>query len=133
MANISRAEAQQISAEITAAIAGIFAKHNLEARPTKSGYGDFYTYKVEAVSVQTGRNGVNIASKEAVFFAAMGASIGLTAADLGAVFTANGEQWTLTGARNSEKYPLIATRNATGKTHMLPESPAVIAAIKAAR
>lgn len=133
MANVSRSEAQEITAEITAAIAGIFAKHNLEAKPTRTGFGDFYSFKVEAQAVVKGRNGVNLTSKEAIFFEAMGASIGLYSADLGAVFSVMGEDWKLTGARNSAKLPLTAIRMATGKTHYLPESPVVIAAIKAAR
>jgi hypothetical protein len=131
--NVSKVEAQQITLEIEAAIAGIFAKHNLEARPSKTVFGDLYSFKVEAVTVSEGRNGVNLNSKEALFFKAMAPYKGLSESDLGAVFTAAGKQWVLIGGRDSGKYPILAINQQTGKTHCLPESADVVAAIKAVR
>jgi hypothetical protein len=132
-ANVSKSEAQEITAEIQAALAGIFAKHNLQARPSRTGFGDLYSYKIEAVTVRTGRNGVNLNSKEAVFFRDMAPYLGLAQSDLGAVFTAAGKQWVLIGGRDSAKFPILAINQQTGATHTLPESEEVVAAIKAVR
>jgi hypothetical protein len=130
--NVTREEAKVISDEIMAAVHAVLAKHQLQALPTKTGYGDNYVLKVEAVKVELGRNGVNIHSKEAMLLDLVGAFKGLNAADLGAKFKHGGRTWVLTGACNSAKTPLVC-RGDDGKTYRLPESDAVVAAIKGAR
>jgi hypothetical protein len=131
---VTKEQAQAITAELKAAVEEVLGRHGLVAsNATKTGYGDNYSFKVEAFRKREGRNGVNLASKEAKFFEFVGATHGLTNDDLGAVITLKGEKWTLTGARDSGKFPFIAIRNKTGKVHGLPESDDVVAAIKAVR
>ena len=131
--NVTRFHAECITKEINEAIADIFTKYGLERRPTKTGFGEFYTIKIEAVRVQHGRNGVNVTSKEAIMWKAMCSYIGLDEADLGAKFKVRGEEYTLLGGRNAAKFPVVALKTSTGKTVGLPESADVVAAIKAAR
>ncbi|CAB4189362.1 hypothetical protein UFOVP1184_30 [uncultured Caudovirales phage] len=132
MANISRAVASEISKEIEAAAAKILDKHGLKASPTRTGYGDSYSFKIEAVAVEAGRSGVNLKSKEAMtFILAMGVK-GLTEQDLGAQVVINGKRYTITGASLNAKFPLIGMRD-DGKSYRLPESDEIIALIKAAR
>lgn len=131
---ISKEEAQKITAEIKSAAEAILARHGLTASPrTISGYGAHYTFKIEGFRSKLGRNGVDLGTKQAKFFVAAYAYNGLNEGDLGAVFTAGGKEWKLIGARDSGKHPLVAIMTSTGKTYNLPESDEVIAAIKAAR
>ena len=130
--NVTREEAKVITGELEAAVNAVLAKHQLQGLPTKTGYGNNYSFKIEAVKVELGRNGVNLHSKEAMMLAVIGAYKGLTAADLGAKFNYGGKTWVLTGARNSAKTPLVC-RGDNGKSYCLPESDAVVAAIKGAR
>ena len=131
--NVTREQAQTITAEINAAIGEIFAAHGLERRPTKTGFGEFYTIKIEAVRVNHGRNGVNLESKEAIMWKAMCSYIGLAESDLGAKFTVGNEEYTLLGGRNAATFPVVAIKTSTGKTVGLRESNDVVAAIVAAR
>lgn len=131
---ISKEEAQKITAEIKSAAEAILARHGLKASSkTISGYGEHYSFKIEGFRSKIGRGGVDLGTKEAKFFVAAYASHGLNEGDLGAVFTANGQEWLLIGARDSGKYPLIAIKISKGTKHALPESAEVIAAIKGAR
>jgi len=131
--NINRAQAQEITAEILEAVSGILAKRGMQARPSRTGFGEYYTFKLEAVKVVTGRNGVNLTSKEATFWSAMCSYIGLTPDDLGAQFIVDGDTYTLLGGRNAGKFPVVALNNTTGKKVCFGETPNVIAAIKAVR
>lgn len=130
---VTREMSQTISGEIKTAVDSILAKHGLVSGAISTGYGDRFDFKVTAYANETGRNGINLASREALLFAGFGAMHGLTTDDLGCEFTHMGQRWILVGAKNSAKLPIIAQRVADGKRYMLPESNLVIAAIKAAR
>lgn len=132
MANIERELARAISKEIEAAAAKILDKHGLKASPTRTGYGESYSFKIEAVAVEQGRNGVNLKSKEAISFVVGMGIKGLTEQDLGAQIKVNGNRYTITGASLNAKLPLIGMRD-DGKSYRLPESDEIIALIKAAR
>lgn len=61
---VSRETADAISKEIAAAVRAIITKHGLTVESMKTGYGDYYDFKVKACAVQM-KNGVNIESKQA--------------------------------------------------------------------
>lgn len=130
---VTREMSETISGEIKTAVDSILAKHGLVAGKISMGFGEFYDFKITAYANETGRNGINLASPEALLFAGFGAMHGLTTDDLGCEFTHMGQRWILVGAKNSAKLPIIAQRVDDGKRYMLPESNLVIAAIKAAR
>lgn len=132
MANIEKELAARISAEIAEAANKVFDKYGLKGSPTRTGYGESYSFKIEAVAVAKGRNGVNLKSKEAIaFVVAMGVH-GLKESDLGAQIEVRGHRYTITGASLNAKLPLIGMRP-DGKSYRLPESDEIIALIKAAR
>jgi hypothetical protein len=130
---ITDALSREISGEIKTAVDSILAKHGLVRGKISTGYGDRFEFKVTAYANETGRNGINLASREAILFPLIGAAHGLTADDLGCEFTYMGQRWILVGAKNSAKTPIIAQRVTDGKRYMLPEADLVISAIKAAR
>jgi hypothetical protein len=129
---VDKATAQSISAEIVEAARKILAKHGLEAKAPRTGYGSCFSFKIEAEAVKRGRNGVNIASKEAQLFAIVASDFGLTTDDLGAVITYDGKEMTLTGALDSFKFP-FHFKDAQGRGWKLPNTELVKLAIKAAR
>ena len=130
---VTREMSQTITGEIKTAVDSILAKHGLVAGKMATGFGEFYDFKITAYANETGRNGINLASKEALLFPAFGAMHGLTTDDLGLEFNHAGQRWVLVGAKNSAKLPIVARKIADGRLYSMPESPFVIAAIKAAR
>ena len=59
--SVTREQAREITAEIQQAVTAIIKKHGLDIESTKTGFGDFFEFKVRACSVKK-VNGVNIES-----------------------------------------------------------------------
>jgi hypothetical protein len=72
MTQVSKETAQAVAKEMDAAIRAILSKHGLEVGKTSMGYGEWFDFKVTAVAVSLGDNGVNLASKEATYFSKFG-------------------------------------------------------------
>lgn len=70
--DISKETAQTLSKEMDAAIRDILTKHGLEVGKVSMGYGEWFEFKVTAVAVSLGLNGVNLSSKEASYFTKFG-------------------------------------------------------------
>jgi hypothetical protein len=68
---ITREIAREISNEIRMAADAVLAKYGLEATGTASHYGCRYDWKITAVAVRPGKNGVNLGSIEAQHYLAL--------------------------------------------------------------
>lgn len=66
---VSRETADAISKEIAEAVRAIITKHGLTVESMKTGYGDYYDFKVKATAVQM-KNGINLQTKQARDFVA---------------------------------------------------------------
>lgn len=62
---ISRSDASQISKEIMEAVRPILAKHGVNLDGVSSKYGDLFKITITGTATKLGKNGVNLASKEA--------------------------------------------------------------------
>ena len=120
---VNKATAVEISKEIEEAAEKIFAKHGLQKRKLKTGYGDSYSISIEAEAVSTGENGVNVASKEARGYELFASSYGLPSGILGKKFEVNGVEYAFAGIATSRpKYPIYALNLMTGDYIFFQES-----------
>lgn len=124
---VSRQTADAISKEIAEAVRAIITKHGLTVESMKTGYGDYYDFKVKATAVQM-KNGVNTQSKQARDFVnysfrwafeteAAEAALGqtLTIPKLG--------ECVLVGATpKSKKFPIVVLCKKDGKTYGVSEN-----------
>ena len=127
--SISKETGQAVAAEIDKAVRDILAKHGLEAGRTTTGHGEWFEYKVTAVAVTLGDNGVNLSSKEATYYSKFGytayagdndfTGVELTA-PLGTRFQGD---YAFAGIdAKKRKFPIIAIDLKTGKMVGFPDS-----------
>jgi hypothetical protein len=116
---ITAAQCKTISVEIDAAVTTILTQHGLVKGKRNARYGDIFKYSVEASPLIVGDNGVNLGSKEAQDFIALGRSLGFTdpEAALGATFTSSGVEYVFEGYRvNAPKRPILGRRVSDGRS-----------------
>lgn len=131
---ISKETGQAVAAEINEAVRAILAKHGLEAGKTVTGHGEWFEYKVTAVAVTLGDNGVNLSSKEATYYSKFGytayagdddfTGVELTA-PLGTRFNAGRplQDYAFAGIdAKKRKFPIMAIDLQTGKMVGFPDS-----------
>lgn len=128
---VSRQQATAIADELMQAIKDVMAKHNMEVKPPKIQFGDCFTMKIEATSVQTGLNGVNLNSMEASYYQRFGFNgfnektgqmIPLTA-ELGTIFTAGNVEYIFCGVNaRARKMPICAIRKSDGAPMKMGEN-----------
>jgi hypothetical protein len=127
---VSKEQAAIITDEIRTAINEILTKHGLDANKVSSGYGEWYEFKFTASPVTLGLNGVNLTSKEAVYYTKFGfASYDYQKetrleAPLGTMFTTSkGQKMVFAGIDSKRsKFPIVANEVGTGKTFFLTET-----------
>lgn len=129
---IDKTKATQVAQEMKEAINAILAKHGLQVSATKMGYGEWYEYKVTAVAIAEGPNGVNLATKEAQYYEKFGWQVYGQApnfevtelkAPLGTGFTHGGKKYAFAGvAPQRKKYPIVAINLATKEQVFFPEA-----------
>lgn len=69
---VSKEQGQKLAQEIKQAVEEILKREGLSLETTKLGYGEWFEYKIKAVSVELGPNGVNLASPEAIYYTKFG-------------------------------------------------------------
>jgi hypothetical protein len=112
---VDKATAREISRELEEAAEKIFAKHGLQKRKMKTGYGDSYSFSVEAETVTADESGVNLSSKEARGYELFASSYGLPTGLLGKKFKVSGVEYAFAGIATSRpKYPIFALNLSTG-------------------
>lgn len=137
---VSKEIAQAITEELRKAAEEIFAKHGLQTTKQVSKYGEWYDFRIEAVAIEEGLNGVNLASKEASYYSQYGWTAYASdftptqlVAPLGTIFQdgPGRDQFVFAGVDpKKKKNPIVLTR--LGKTYYAPESiiPALNSAVK---
>lgn len=134
---VSKETAQAISAELRKAAEEIFAKHGLQTSKQVSKYGEWYDFRIEAVAIEEGLNGVNLASKEASYYSQYGWTAYASdftptelVAPLGTIYKdGRGDEFVFAGIDpKKKKNPIVLTR--LGKTYNAPES--IISALNSA-
>lgn len=126
---ISKQTAQAVTEEIQQALQVIFAKHNLEVGKISTGHGDWYEFKVQATAISLGLNGVNMASRYAVYYTkfgwtAYGENFEATelTAPLGTKFSYNNRDVIFAGVDSAKKkFPIVVQDAQTGEVRLLPE------------
>jgi hypothetical protein len=116
---ITRTLLKTIKTDAEAALRDVAAKHGVQF---SFGNGTFTpdnaTLKLEIAGIAA--NGA-VKTKEAADFERYASSFGLTPEDLGTIFTYNGKEFKLLGAKpRNHKYPLIAENTKTGRKFKLP-------------
>lgn len=128
---VSKEQGQKLAQEIKQAVEEILKREGLSLETTNLGYGEWFEFKVKAVSVELGLNGVNLASPEAIYYTkfgftsylpgAIGDSERKLIAPLGTQIQVNGQTLTFAGiASKKRKFP-IAMRNEAGEMVGLTE------------
>jgi hypothetical protein len=120
--SIDKATAQAVATEIQEAILAILAKHNLQESKTVWKYGEWFEMKVEAIAVERGLNGVNLASKEAMYYTKFGwtayddnYNASELTAPLGTIFPMKGQNYAFAGIDpKKRKFPIYARRISDG-------------------
>lgn len=108
---IDRQTCIAIAREIDEAVAPIFAKHGLTAKPTRSKYGDELVVSVKAIAVKLNDEGVNEADPSVKAYKMFAPSYGLPEDGVGRSFTYGGKRFTVTGlATTRTTRPVQVTR-----------------------
>lgn len=125
--SVTREQAREITAEIQQAVTAIIKKHGLDIESTKTGFGDFFEFKVRACSVKK-VNGVNVESVVAKQWILESYFYGFTqdeaAALLGTPFVGkkvNGQEVLLAGFNPRKKKMPFIGQTADGKQYELSE------------
>lgn len=126
---VSKEIARAITEELRKAAEEIFAKHGLQISKQTTGHGEWFDFRIEAVAIEEGLNGVNLASKEAIYFTKYGWTAYTSnftptelTAPLGTIFQDKaGDEFVFAGVDpKKKKNPIVLTR--LGKTYYAPES-----------
>lgn len=122
--------AQAITEELRKAAEEIFAKHGLQTTKQISKYGEWYDFRIEATAIEQGLNGVNLASKEAIYFTKYGWTAYASdftptelVAPLGTIFQdgPGRDEFVFAGVDpKKKKNPIVLIR--LGKTYYAPEA-----------
>ena len=131
--NIDKATALAVAEEMRTAIDAILEKHGLQLEDRKIGYGDYFDFKIKAVPVIKGTNGVNMASQEATSYikfgyqgivqdgTQFGTPTTLTA-ELGTIFDIDGVEYVFAGVNpRKRKFPIVAIRKFDGASMGFPD------------
>jgi len=129
--NISKETGQAVAKEMDAAMRDILAKHGLEVGKVSTGHGEWFEFKVTAVAISLGDNGVNLSSKEATYYSKFGYTAYLggdndftgtqLTAPLGTLFYDGNYAFAGIDSKK-KKNTIVAIRIADGKTVLFPES-----------
>jgi len=127
---ISKETASAVHKEIDEAVKAILAKHNLQVEKVSTGYGEWFDYKVTATPVQLGLNGVNLSSRDAMYYTKFGFTAYLGGDDdfVGTELTAvlgtrfRGCYYFAGIDAKKRKNPIVAIDSKTGKTVYFQES-----------
>lgn len=119
---VDKKTAQAVTAEITAEIDAILARHGLTRGRMSTKYGDAYSLTINAEALCLGANGVNLSSKEAQDYELYAASYGLPQGLLGKMFNVNGVSYAFAGlAVRRSKYPIYVRNLETGAMSFFQE------------
>lgn len=147
MSDISRAQAQQITAQIKDALEPILKEHGLVLGSFRSKYGYKYGLSLDATTANLDEHGINHDGEEAQAWAAQARMPyyplqstlpngefnldvwNLDPEAVGREFTMNGAKYRLVGMASgrSKKYAFIARREADGQMVKVTDSPQVLA------
>lgn len=139
---VSKTTAEAVSKEIKEAVTAILAKHGLTTEKIRTGYGDNYSIKIEAGKKEIGKNGVDLNSQDAVYYARFGYSVFVDfkevegsngtqflgdsvelKAELGQEFMYGKDVFFFAGVNpRKSKFPITAIKKADGKTYGLPDT-----------
>lgn len=125
---VSRELTRKVSADIQAAILPILEKHGLKLSKFSSKYGDMYGLSISASPTVLDKNGVNLASTEAIYYERFGHNvfkdgeiITLTA-KLGTKFTTGGKSYIFCGVRSRGKNKIVVKGDKDGKGYVFADS-----------
>lgn len=119
---VDKQTAQQVTAEIEAALQGILAKHGMEQGKVSVKYGEFYKVTFEATPVALNDNGVNINTPDAQSWIYAGEFRGFEnpASVLGTTFTMNGRTFKFIGYNDrATRMPVVAIDVKDGKEYKI--------------
>jgi hypothetical protein len=113
MNKVSKELATKVTTDLRNDIAKVLAKHGLELSGVTTKYGDSFQIKIDAVSVNLGKNGVNLNSVDAQNFMNFGYSYGVTdvQADLGSEVSFGGKTIVITGLNPRKKNAPIVCKD----------------------
>lgn len=114
---VSKEQGQKVAQEIKQAVEEILKREGLSLETTKMLYGEWFEFKIKAVSVELGLNGVNLASPEAIYYTKYGFTAFIPGAiedsqqkltaPLGTQIQVKGQTLTFAGiAPQRRKYPI---------------------------
>ncbi len=117
---ITRALLKTIKSDAEAVLASVAEKHGVKISFGNGKFSaDNATLKLEIASIAA--NG-QVKTKEATDFERYASAFGLKPEDLGTIFTYNGREFKLIGAKpRSTKFPLLAEWTKNGKVFKLPK------------
>ena len=105
---ITRLLASEVTEAIKQVANDIFDKNNLVMSSVTTKYGTHYQVSISADAVQIGKNGVNVASKDAYLFSLYAWQYNLNDDALGNEATINGKKWRLAGLQvKANKHKLV--------------------------
>ncbi len=128
---VSKEKCTEVSREIDAAIADIFAKHNLKVTKRASKYGDNYEFKVVAEALMISEDGINLASPDVVYYNRFGYTAWLGAnledrvqltAPIGTKFVSGGKTYAFAGVRSRGKNKILAVEQESKKTFIFADA-----------
>lgn len=111
---VTRSLASEVTEAIKRVANDIFDKNNLVMSSINTKYGTHYQVIISADAVEIGKNGVNIASKDAYLFSLYAWQYSLTNDALGNEATINGKKWRLAGLQvkaNKHKLVILDEKN----------------------
>ena len=111
---MNRTEAKQIMAEAEAALASVFAAHNLKSAPVRASFDS------GSITLRITGEGVGDESPRVKDWERYASSYGLPQDALGKLIVVNGKGFKITGLQPSRrKYPVTVTEVLTGKDMLL--------------
>ncbi|CAB4157641.1 hypothetical protein UFOVP688_38 [uncultured Caudovirales phage] len=131
MEKVSKEVAQQVTTELHKDIEKVLAKHGLELSKVLTKYGNIFSIKVEAIAVEVGQNGVNLASVEAQTFLMSARYMGVKnpEKELGSVVSFEGRQVIIKGlSPNARRNNVLVKEIKTGRDYWV--SPEVLKSLK---
>jgi len=120
MEKVSKEVAQKVTTELHKDIEKVLAKHGLELSKVLTKYGDIFSVKVEAVAVEVGQNGVNLASLEAQTFLMSAKYMGVKnpEKELGSIVSFEGRQVIIKGlSPNARRNNVLVREIKTGRDY----------------
>ena len=123
MEKVSKEKAKQITAELELEIKKVLAKHGMEMNDASTKFGDLYSFKFEASTLNLGANGVNLNTREAQEMMRFGFNYGLKNPEkvLGTKVKLGGRQMIIAGLNIRKKNAPVVCKDDAGNFYAVSE------------